>query len=1045
MTAEEILWGGNNKCVIRLKKNIELEPGTLTDLQYDYVKGVYCICDGIDNAEVILDSSAKELLDNIYLSGSVPSTLVRVVDKGDEDGIVYYVIEIKVFQNIVVLGQLNSLKIKISDDVIDRMRIKDKSKPIEYLNGAFKYNDMVFAKGYGRKGASFTLLSKDRALNIRQENNEFIATNLVRYDSQKADFDAVYILKGEIEFVDDSTIAQLSAEVTKKINVITSGGAYFDIWEAYNDLDRIFAFKQATENGVIPYKACSCKLTDCFEYCFDISVSDVEYFPDAALIDCTDSDDILKIEEFTEVSQLKDIHTVSVGTFDRVEDGKLYIIDRESDIQKNIPTRGYLFVSIIGDAVRLSRREKAKAEIETNQAPIHDLSLIIDKGVSNAKQVRRENPVTSMLMKKYPNKIFNEDQRNAIEVAINTPDIALIMGPPGTGKTTVIKAIISRYEEYYRKYNDKKIPKILVTSFQHEAVENVIVDLDGNGLPSERKGGKINGEDKKSISISKWRDKTNQYISDEILSLTSELADTTSLRDKIYAWKEKGKDPAEGLELLQEAISGNRLSFSKELNDEINELFVRTQVDFATDNKDLERIIDENNEDVTKVLLSQRTTIESYVDDGKKHAFRLKQMIIQGMIDNNGDISFIDDVLATKGADEAVMKKYAETVGLLLKKYVKEEKKSTLICTEDAIEKCLKAIDGELNKLKLEKLENRDEATAYALKNYIEALQDEKEIERIVERYSNVTAATCQQSMEVGKFANNSVYDLVIVDEAARANPLDLLIPMSMGRQLILVGDHKQLPHMLDTEVVKQFEKDEKMQELGVLKKSMFERLFDMFDIKEQTVKRTAKLTKQYRMNPVIGDFASKVFYDGFLDSSEVLVEEKQANLDMYNNSPVAWIDLDKNKYGLEDKGRSKSRNCEAKRIVSEIKKVFSKNPKKTVGVITFYRKQSELIKRVAELELSETQRQRLEIGTVDAFQGKEFDVVFLSCVRANTYGVDEMRRRVGHVNDNSRLCVSFTRAKQQMVVVGDSDTVECVKPLAEYISLCKDGGAFYG
>lgn len=1044
MTAEDILWGGNNKCVIRLKKDIYLEPGTLTDLQYDYIKGTYCIGEGIEKTEVILEAGEKELLDNIYLSGSVPSTLVRVVDKGEEENDIYYVIEIKVFQNRVILGQLNTLKIKICDEVIDKMRIKDKANPIEYLNNAFKYKNMVFAKGYGRKGASFTLLSKDRALNIRQENNEYIATNLVRYDKQNADLDAVYILEGEISFVDDSSVAHISAEVTKKMNVITSGGAYFDIWEAYNDLDRIFAFKQSTENGVIPYKSCTCKLTDCFEYCFDISINDTDYFPEGSMIDCTDSDDILKIEEFTEANQLKNIHTVSVGIFDRVEDGKLYIVDRESDIQKRIPSQGYLFVSIIGDAVRLSRREKAKTEIETNQAPIHDLSIIIDKGVSNAKQVRRENPITSMLLKKYPNKSFNEDQRKAIEVAINTPDIALIMGPPGTGKTTVIKAIISRFEEYYKKYNDKKIPKILVTSFQHEAVENVIVDLDGNGLPSDRKGGKIKGEDKKNISIVQWRDKTNQYISNEISDLTSELDETSSLRDKIFAWREKGKDPVEGLELLKETISGNRLLFSKELNDEINEIFSRTQID-SSENEEIEKIFEEDCEEIKKVLLSQRTTPEAYADDGKKQAFKLKQMILQGIIDNNGDVSFIDDVLSTKGNDEVILKKYADTIEMLLKKYDKDDKKNTLICTEDAIENCLKEIDGEIQKLKLEKLENRDEATAYALRNYIEALQDEKEIERIIEKYSNVTAATCQQSMEVGRFANNSIYDLVIVDEAARANPLDLLIPMSMGRQLILVGDHKQLPHMLDPEVVKQFEKDEKMNELGVLKKSMFERLYDMFDIKDQTVKRTAKLTKQYRMNPVIGDFASTEFYDGVLDSSEVAVDEKQANLDLYNNSPVAWIDLNKNIYGMEDGRKSKFRNSEAKRIINEIKIVLKKDPLKTIGVITFYKKQSEVINRMAELELSETQRQRLEIGTVDAFQGKEFDVVFLSCVRANTFEIDDMRHRVGHVNDNSRLCVSFTRAKQQMVVVGDSDTVGCIKPLADYISVCKDGGAYYG
>lgn len=308
-----------------------------------------------------------------------------------------------------------------------------------------------------------------------------------------------------------------------------------------------------------------------------------------------------------------------------------------------------------------------------------------------------------------------------------------------------------------------------------------------------------------------------------------------------------------------------------------------------------------------------------------------------------------------------------------------------------------------------------------------------------------MTAATCQQAMEVGRFAQSNIYDLVIVDEAARANPLDLLIPMSMGRQVILVGDHKQLPHMLDPEVVKQFEKNERMQDLGILKKSLFERLFEMFDDNSKTVKRTAMLSKQYRMHPVIGTFASREFYNGQLDSSEIKLETKQANLGMYNNQPVAWINLDKNKYGMEAGRHSKYRESEAKRVVEETRKVLAKDPKKTVGVISFYRKQSDLILKMIETELTETQRDQVEVGTVDAFQGKEFDVVFLSCVRANVNDIEDRRKRIGHIDDQSRLCVSFTRARQQFVVTGDRDTVECVPVLADYIKMCEKGGSYFG
>ena len=106
-----------------------------------------------------------------------------------------------------------------------------------------------------------------------------------------------------------------------------------------------------------------------------------------------------------------------------------------------------------------------------------------------------------------------------------------------------------------------------------------------------------------------------------------------------------------------------------------------------------------------------------------------------------------------------------------------------------------------------------------ALLNFLGSMRsDLRGMARAVSDYSFAFAATCQQSVNdtmqrqkgVGGLGSRFEYDYVIVDEAARVSPRDLLIPMVQGRHVILVGDHRQLPHIIDDEVARCFESGEK-------------------------------------------------------------------------------------------------------------------------------------------------------------------------------------------------------------------------------------------
>ena len=166
-------------------------------------------------------------------------------------------------------------------------------------------------------------------------------------------------------------------------------------------------------------------------------------------------------------------------------------------------------------------------------------------------------------------------------------------------------------------------------------------------------------------------------------------------------------------------------------------------------------------------------------------------------------------------------------------------------------------------------------------------------------------------------------------------------------------------------------------------------------------------------------------------------------------------------------------RRAEATAIAKEVKRIAdSCGPTLSIGVISFYRAQCDLILDAlvdeglaeeddGEIRISRSYRQtesgdeRLRVGTVDAFQGKEFDVVFLSIVRANDVVVsdqkegDERERllngKYGHLRLANRLNVAMSRQRKLLVAVGDKRMAEdhvseeAVPALTAFLKLCRE------
>jgi len=76
-----------------------------------------------------------------------------------------------------------------------------------------------------------------------------------------------------------------------------------------------------------------------------------------------------------------------------------------------------------------------------------------------------------------------------------------------------------------------------------------------------------------------------------------------------------------------------------------------------------------------------------------------------------------------------------------------------------------------------------------------------------------------------------------------------------------------------------------------------------------------------------------------------------------------------------------------------------------------------------------------LEIASVDAFQGREKELIVFSAVRSNTAG------RVGFLADWRRLNVMITRARRGLIVVGNVDTLRSDPNWEQWISWADEQG----
>lgn len=280
---------------------------------------------------------------------------------------------------------------------------------------------------------------------------------------------------------------------------------------------------------------------------------------------------------------------------------------------------------------------------------------------------------------------------------------------------------------------------------------------------------------------------------------------------------------------------------------------------------------------------------------------------------------------------------------------------------------------------------------------------------------------TCTLVGSVHKAIADRKFRTVVIDEAAQALEPAAWIPISRASKVVLAGDPFQLPPTVKSHEARR----------GGFAVTMIEKCLDRME-------KTSLLTTQYRMNRDIMQFSNEWFYDGKLKAAEGVAAHA---LDVPVQASVLFIDTAGTGFEEQLNEKSQSRfNPDEFRILCEhlyqLTDAHEGKELPSIALISPYREQV-LHMQDAAAEDTRLQNIPLDINTIDAFQGQERDVIYISLVRSNP------KAEIGFLSDYRRMNVAMTRARKLLVIVGDSATVGADSFYQKMLEYCENRGGY--
>jgi hypothetical protein len=245
----------------------------------------------------------------------------------------------------------------------------------------------------------------------------------------------------------------------------------------------------------------------------------------------------------------------------------------------------------------------------------------------------------------------------------------------------------------------------------------------------------------------------------------------------------------------------------------------------------------------------------------------------------------------------------------------------------------------------------------------------------------------------------NYLYDYVIIDESSQVDLISACIAFSCAKNIVLVGDKMQLPHVVKSNNIPLIKEIFKQYDLSKEFEYCSHSILDSISSSYKSNISNTFLSEHYRCDPQIIEFCNKRFYD-----NKLVIQTTHKD----DDCGIKVITTE----SFHARGRTNIRQIE---IIE--KEILPSLENKNIGIIAPYRDQVELLQKRFNFS-------NCLIDTVHKFQGKEKEIIIMSTV-SNKVVLFEDDEKIDFLNNPNLINVAISRAKDILYLIVSKEIIQ--------------------